>query len=275
MSNKPKASERARSSNSSQTINGSLISGASVLAFFICWEVLAVTGGINPVLISSPSRVISAGIYLLSEGALNDDIAFTLKVFTLSVTIAVIVGVGLGFAIGTNKTAYYLLNPFITVANSLPKIVLMPLIMLWLGLTMSANVFLGALMASFPIIISVYTGVRSLDRDFIELAEVYDASPWFVFRMIILPGITPFVLSGMRVAISYAMVGCLIAEFFASSEGIGYRMVLYMSNFEVDAFFVCMVLVAGFTLSIASLVHRLERRIEAWRPAAFRSMEMP
>jgi len=247
------------------------LSVGAVCAFVLGWEAAHRLGWLNPVLLSSPTRIADEGWRLLSTGALTADLVFTLEVFCVSVIAAVVTGMLVGFAIGYSALAYHVMNPFIVTANSLPKIVLMPLIVLWLGIGMSANVFLATLMASFPVITSTYAGVKTLDRDYVLLARSFGASRGHMMRAIVLPGITPYVLSGLRVGISYAMVGALIAEFFASSKGVGYRMVLFMSNFQVDAFFVCMTMVAVFTLACTSLVHWLERRVDAWRPSAFRS----
>ena len=245
------------------------VSALAVLLFVLVWELVCQLQLVEPILLSSPSRIAVAGYRLAGTGALTSDLWFTLQVFVTSLTIATILGVALGFLIGYSPWAYDALNPFIVTASSLPKIVLMPLIVLWLGIGFSANVFLATLMGSFPIIVSVHGGIRSLERDFITLARAYGASRTQLLRAIVLPGITPFVLAGLRVAVSYAMVGALIAEFFASSQGLGYRMVLYMANFRVDEFFVCMVLVAAVTLVGGAGVHWLERRVEAWRPPAF------
>ncbi len=245
------------------------VSFAAVVGFLLAWELVCRLEWVNPILLSSPTRIAAAALRLLDDGALGADLAFTLRVFVTSLTIATAVGIAIGFVMGYSALAYDALNPFIITASALPKIVLMPLIVLWLGIGFTSNVFLGTLMGSFPIIMSVYAGVRSLDRDFVMLARAYRASRAQMLRAIVLPGITPFVLSGLRVAVSYTMVGALIAEFFASSEGIGYRVVLYMSNFHVDEFFVCICLVAAVTLSCSAGVHWLERRVEAWRPPTF------
>ena len=248
---------------------GSWLSVLAVALFFLAWEGVSRLGWVSPVLLSSPTRIAAAGYRLLGTGVLQADLAFTLKVFGLSVVVATFAGTGLGLAIGYSPTVYRLLHPFIVAVNSLPKIVLMPLIVLWLGIGMSANVFLGALMASFPVIISTYTGVLSLERDFVLVARAFGASRPTLLRTIVLPGVTPYLLSGLRVGVNYAMVGVLISEFFASSRGVGYRMVMYMSNFEVEQFFVCLVLVAGFTLLVTGLLHALESRVHGWRPSAF------
>ncbi len=241
----------------------------AVLGFIVAWELVGRLGWISPVLLSYPTQIAAEGVRLFRSGELVTDTVFTFRIFIASYITAWLVGVTVGFAIGYSQTAHDFLNPFIVVANSLPKIVLMPLIVLWLGIGSAANVFLGALMASFPILMSVRSGVKSLDPELIRLARVYGASRSLFIKRIILPAITPFLLSGMRVAISYGMVGVLIAEFFGANRGLGYRMVLYTANFEVPAFFVCICMVGALTLVLSSLVSWLEKRAESWRPNAF------
>ncbi|MBL4846244.1 MAG: ABC transporter permease [Planctomycetes bacterium] len=241
---------------------------ATALGFLISWELASRFELINPVLVSSPSRISVAGWDMLSTSGIYPDLGFTLGVFALSVILGVGGGTVAGLALGTHKTLYQALNPFVVATNALPKIVLMPLIMLWLGVGFAANVFLGALMASFPILVSTFTGVRSLEQEYMVLARSFRASKWTIARSVVLPGVLPYVLSGLRVGVNYALVGALIGEFFGADRGIGYRMNLYMANFQVDQFFVCLVLVALFAVACTSLVHRLEQRVERWRPSA-------
>jgi len=107
------------------------------------------------------------------------------------------------------------------------------------------------------------------------VARAFHAGRWMTLRSVILPGILPHLLGGLRVGVNYAMVGVLVSEFFASSRGVGYRMMLYMSNFEIDAFFVCLVLVAAFSLLCSGVLHWLSLRFQAWRPDAFAPAARP
>ena len=242
-------------------LGGSWVSFASILIFLVIWEVACRLQWVNPVLLSSPTEIYDTWIDLYDDRRFYSDVLFTLRAYGLSLLLAVILGSCLGFAIGYSLTVYRILNPFVVTVNSLPKIVLMPLIVLWVGIGMTANVLLGTLMAAFPITISTYTGVRNLEQDHLILARSFGASPWKIISSVVLPSVIPYTLAGLRVGINYAMVGVLIAEFFASSQGIGNRMVQFMSNFEIDAFFVCLVMVAVVTLTGTSFVHWLERRI--------------
>ena len=244
------------------------VSVAAVLVFLALWEGIAQSGRISPVLLSAPSRILRHAL-TADPALLLADVRFTLRVFALGLLSAVGVGVGLGVLTATSTLADQLTAPFVVTLNALPKIVLMPLIVLWLGIGAGSNIFLAALMGSFPILMATQAGIRSVDRGLLLLGRTYGASRLMIWRRILLPAISPYLLAGLRVAISYAMVGTLIAEFFASSQGVGYRMVLLMSNFHIDGFFLHLMLIAGFTLLCTGAIAALERRVEGWRPPAF------
>lgn len=243
-----------------------LLSLSAIIAFVAVWELASRLAWIDPVLVSSPSRALSAVIPLIQLPVFRADGLYTLTVFAIALVLALVGGTALGLLMGSSPRAYALAHPFVVAANALPKIVLIPLIVLWLGIGMAAGVFLGALMASFPLVIGTYKGVRTLERDYLVLARAYRAPRAMILWTIVLPGIAPHVLAGLRVGINYAMVGVLIAEFFASGQGIGHRMVVFMANFEVDRFFACLVLIVVFVLLCVGGVQRLERRIDRWRP---------
>ena len=248
---------------------GALISLISLVLFLALWELAYRLEWVNPLFVSAPSMVARSAVSLLASKTVHHDLWVTLVGFSLSFFIATVGGVLLGVLIGYSETAYHLLNPFIVSLNALPKIVLMPLVILWFGMGLPSKLFLAGLMAGFPIIVSTLAGVRSIERDFVLLARSYQASRFKILRSILLPSIIPFVLSGMRVGVSYGMVGVLLVEFFASNEGVGYRMVLYTANFQIDLFFVLLFGFIAFTLTCTAVIEGLESRFGQWRPAAF------
>ncbi len=233
------------------------------------WELSARLELVNPVLSSSPSRVLNAAQSMLSAPALGSDLLYSLQIFCMAITIVATVGTTLGLWIGWSPIAHRVLHPLVVALNAVPKIALMPLIVLWLGIGRPAGVFLAAMMASFPVVIATSVGLSALERDHVQVARAFGASPGFTLKSVVVPGILPYLASGLRVGVSYALVGLLIAEFFASSRGIGYRMLAHMSNFEVDAFMVCLLLVAAFALGMTALLRALEARTRAWRHGAF------
>jgi NitT/TauT family transport system permease protein len=243
---------------------------SALLALGLClvWELAVRFGLADPVLVSSPSRIAIAARRLLAAPALGADLVYSLQVFVIAITIAALGGAALGLWIGWSRLAHRLLHPIVVALNAVPKIALMPLIVLWFGIGRPAGVFLAALMASFPVIIATSVGLSALEREHVLVARAFGAGRMLTLRSVILPGVLPYLVSGLRVGVSYALVGLLIAEFFASSRGIGYRMIAYMSNFEVDAFFVCLLLIAGFALGCTAILRALEARMQAWRADA-------
>jgi len=245
----------------------SLLSVAAVLGI---WELACDLGWVSPVLISPPSVIFASGAKGLLDGRWKDDFATTFLSFSLAFGVALVAGVAGGIAMGVSRAAFHLVNPYVVALNALPKIVLCPLVMIWFGTGLGARVFMGALMASFPILTSTVTGVQSLDRQFIHLARAYRASRWRVLVSVVLPSIAPYVLSGTRVGVNYAMVGVLVVELFSSSEGIGFRLNAYSQNFQVDLFLVLITMVAAFVLALSALIRRAETWLGDWRDAAFR-----
>ncbi len=232
----------------------------------VVWEAVVALDWISPLFTSSPSRILTAMEVLAGNSLLVNDLLFTLRAFILSILVACTLGTALGVITGASKLAYAIFNPWIVGLNSLPKIALMPLVLMWFGMGLPSQVFLGGLMASFPVIVASQTGVMNIDRALLELARSYRASRSLVFRTIVLPSVLPYLLGGLRVGITYAMVGILIVEFFGSSAGIGYRMVLYSSNFQIDPFFVLLLVVVAWTLFWTALIRRLEDHVGRWRP---------
>ncbi len=254
-----------RARRSSRGIGSRGISILSVALFFLVWEITARTGIVSPVLTSSPTRAASACAVLVGSGALSGDLTATLIAFSVSLVGAAAIGGCLGLLVGVSEVARAIFDPFITAANALPKVVLMPIVVLWVGIGAPASIVLGTFMASFPIIVSMRAGVRALDDDFTLVARAFGASWRMRITSVVLPGVAPYALAGLRVGVNYAMVGVLISEFFASGRGLGHRMIVLVSNFEIDAFFGCLILVAAFVLVCSAVVHRVERRAEAWR----------
>jgi len=248
---------------------GLALGGLSLVVVLAAWEGATRTGWIGPMFLSPPSLIATNGWTNLVEGRWTADLALTLSCFGAALTLAIVGGVLVGVAMGASKTAFHLLNPYLVALNALPKIVLCPLVMLWFGTGPGARVFLGSLMAAFPIVTATVTGVQSLDRDFVLLARTYRASRWKILHAVVLPFLAPHALSGIRVGVNYAMVGVLVVELFSSSQGLGYRLNAYSQNFQLDLFFAIIALIIAIVLVLSRLMYYLEVRLGGWRNSAF------
>ena len=157
-------------------------------------------------------------------------------------------------------------DPFITAFNATPRLVFLPLLMLWFGIGLwskVAIVFLGAL---FPLLINTYEGVRNADKLLINVVRSFGASEWDIARLVVVPNSLPFIIVGLRLAIGRAVLGVVVAEFFGSQDGLGVVMVRAASEFKVDVVFAGLIVFAALSLVMTGLVKLLEDRMSRWRP---------
>lgn len=248
--------------------SGLFLSGLSIGLTAILWEASCRFGFVNPLLLSPPSRIAAAGWALLKSDFFYFDLTATLSAFGASLVLAVVFGTAAGAAMGASRAAYHLLNPHITALNAAPKIALVPVVVLWFGLGFPSAVFLGTLAGSFPIAVSVYAGMRSLERDYVLLARAFRATRTKTALSVIVPGLVPHLIAALRIAVNYVFVSVLVVEFFAADRGLGYRMVVFSQNFQIAPFFALLVLVMGLALALSGVLHWLGDRLTTWRPEA-------
>jgi ABC-type nitrate/sulfonate/bicarbonate transport system permease component len=242
----------------------------SVVVALALWEAAPRCGWVSPVLVAPPSDLVVHGFAGLADGRWTGDLVSTFTAFGLAFALAIGLGAAVGILMGISRAVYHLVNPYVVALNALPKILLCPLVLVWFGSGLSARVFLGTLMAAFPIVTATVTGIQSIDRQFVDLARSYRASRRRILVSVLLPFVTPHVLSGARVGLNYAMVGVLVVELFSASEGVGFRLNAYSQNFQVDLFLFLIVLVAATVLALSGLLRLAETRLGSWRDAAFR-----
>ena len=238
----------------------------SVGLFLAAWEIVARTGAIHPLFISSPTAVAAAARRLWASGELARHVAASGAEFLIGCLLATAIGVPLGLAAGWYRRLNYVLDPFLAAFNATPRIALLPLIILWAGLGLWAKVLVVFLSAFFPICMTTIGGVRTVSAAHLEVARSFGAGDAHLFRTIVLPSCLPFILSGLRVGVGRGLVGVIVAELYGASVGIGFLINLAGSMFQTDTVFVGIALLAGFGLLFNEILRRAERRVERWRP---------
>lgn len=213
-----------------------------------------------------PSQVISTLWTMIVTGSLWGPLGVSAWAFALGLALSILVGLPLGIVIGRSNTLNAMFDPFITAFNATPRLVFLPLLMLWLGIGLwskVAVVFIGAL---FPLLINTYEGVRNADRLLINVVRSFGAGEWDIARLVVVPNALPFIVVGLRLAIGRAVLGVVVSEFFGSQEGLGVVMVRAASGFKVDVVFAGLIVFAGLSLLMTGLVRLLEDRMSRWRP---------
>jgi NitT/TauT family transport system permease protein len=244
---------------------------AGILLPLLAWElvphVVRLPQGAR-LFIATPSQIVAALAGLAASGELQRHFAVSATEFLLGLGLAVAVGLPLGLAMGRSGTLDDLLDPFVTALNATPRIVWLPLLILWFGLGIWSKVMIVFVGAAFPILINTYEGVRSVDRVLVNVVRAFGAREWAVVRMVVLPYALPYIVAGMRLAIGRAILGVVVGEFFGASRGLGYLIASAASGYKPDVMFAGVAVFMAFSLALTFSVQAVESRLTRWRPEA-------
>jgi ABC-type nitrate/sulfonate/bicarbonate transport system permease component len=245
-----------------------LIGGGTFLAFLLIWEAVARSGLVDPLFISSPSRVALSGQALMRDREFWNDLAVSASEFAIGYIAAAAVAVPLGLAVGLFKRLRYLLGPFIDTLNAVPRVTLLPLIIIWLGIGIWSKVAVVFLGAVIPITISTQSGVHTSEARFIRVARSFSASRTKIFFTIVLPGSVPFMFTGLKYGAGRALLGVVVGELYAATAGLGHMMADAGNSLQTDIVFFGVAIFMGAGLLVVALLDALERHFEKWRPHA-------
>ena len=243
-----------------------VIGAIAVLAALLAWEVSAGIGLIDPLYASSPIRIIAMAAEYFTSPTAWEDIRVSGTQFVVGFALAVVVGITLGIAIGWYKYVDYALDPFVTFLYTSPRIAFMPLLIIWLGIGLASKVAIVFLGAVFPIIISTASGIKSMDADLLKVARSFGASDHKIFSSVALPGSVPMIVSGLRLGLAHGLIGIVVGELVAATDGIGYRMTQAAATFRTDLVFALLITIAGVGVVLTAVFRRLERHFDKWRP---------
>ncbi len=222
---------------------------------------------LKPIFISSPTRIAATAFQMfVVTGEIWKDIGRSGLEFLLGVSLALVVGVPLGFAAGWYRRFRYAVDPFLAALNATPQVALLPLLVLWIGTGMACRVLIIFLLAVIPIAISAMSAVRTVDARLVRVARSFSAGDWRLFRTIVLPSTVPFLLAGIRLAVGRGMIGIVVGEIYGSAAGIGMMINQAGSRFETDRVFVGVLTIAAAGVALVEIVRSVEQRVEAWRP---------
>jgi NitT/TauT family transport system permease protein len=240
-----------------------VIRAASVVAFFIFWEFAA--RGMNPLFMSYPSAIFSAGVETVASGDLGTALLESAVPLFLGLAISVVGGILIGVLIGQFWLLEYILDPFLNALYAIPRVALVPLIILWAGLENAGKVTILVSIAIFPVIFNTYSGIKDVRGSLLEIGRAYCASPLQLFIRIVIPASVPYIMAGIRLAVGLAIIGMVVAEFFTAISGLGGLIVKYANTFATAKLFVPVIVIAVLGVGLTELVQFLERRFSRWR----------
>src|SRR2546425_1316212 len=194
----------------------------SSVLFLIAWELVGNTFQlINPMFMSAPSLIWKAGYQMFASGEIWNDLYVSGVEFLWGYLLSVFVAIPFGIAVGWYKKMAYIFDPFINAMNATPRVALLPLVIIWLGIGILSKVGIIFLGAVFPLMINTRDGVKTTPLNLLNAAKSFGASEWQIFMSIVLPSTVPFILTGLRLAVGRALIGVLVGELYAATAGKG------------------------------------------------------
>jgi NitT/TauT family transport system permease protein len=234
-------------------------------ALLILWQLAATSFGIREYILPGPVAVLRA----LGSG----EIPWLAHAWTTALEIvgaflvAGAAGVALGVAIAWSPLASSALVPFLVFVNTLPKVAVAPLFLLWLGYGILPNMLIGALIGFFPVVINTAVGLTQVDPEMLDLGRVFSAPKWKVFVKIRIPNAYPYILGALKVTATAAVVGAIVGEFVASQRGLGYVIITSQGSMNTPVAFAALVWISAVGLTLYGAVVLAARWIAPWAEA--------
>jgi NitT/TauT family transport system permease protein len=235
----------------------------SVAAFFVWWEYAARDS--SPLFMTYPSAIFKAAWQLTLNGDLPTALAESLVPFSVGLFISIVGGILIGIMIGQSWWLEYILDPFLNALYAIPRVALIPLIILWAGLETNGKIVIVVSIAIFPVIVNTYSGIKDVRGSLIEIGRAYGATEYQIFTKIVLPAAVPYIMAGVRLAVGLAIIGVIVSEFFTAVTGLGGLIVLFANNFATAKLFVPIIITGVLGVALTESVAFIERRLSRWR----------
>lgn len=237
---------------------------AGVVILIALWSGAVHILKVSPAVLPAPEDVLVAFFkwfpLLMKEGWV------TLQETVLGFLLALVVGIPLAVAIANSRALNLMFYPLLVALQSVPKVALAPIVLVWLGTGLESKLAIVWLVAFFPIIIDTAAGLRATPRELIELARSLKASPWQVFYKVQFPAALPFVLTGAKVAITLAVIGAVIGEFMGASSGLGYLLLSATSQLNTPLAFAALFALSFLGLGVYAVIEVIELMLSRWLP---------
>ena len=235
------------------------------------WELLSRTKTIDPFFFGRPSeigqKIWSWATVGSPDGSLWADIWITVQEALLGFGIGVLAGVIFGLALGRIRLLSDVLGPYIKAANSIPRVVLGSIFIIWLGLGLPSKVALAFVLVFFVVFFNAFQGVREVNEDVIANARILGANRRKVTTQVVLPSALTWIIASLHTSFGFALVGAVVGEFIGSIHGLGHLIASAQGTFDTNGVFAAMFILAVVALAAEFLITQLENRLITWRPS--------
>jgi NitT/TauT family transport system permease protein len=239
---------------------------AIIAALLFVWWLVGELGLLNPLTFPTLGETITQLFRVVIDGSIFYHSWFTLQAAALGFIIGMGVGTILGFIIGLSPLLTDLLQPFISVFNTMPRIAIAPIYVLWFGIGVPAGVALVVSVVIFTALLSVISGTQSVDRNYITIVRLYGGSRYDIIRKVVLPATIPWIITAGRLSLANALAGAIISEMFLGQRGLGYLIGSASGSFNMGVVFAAILGSLGMAVIFDRIGTFAEDRLLRWRP---------
>jgi ABC-type nitrate/sulfonate/bicarbonate transport system permease component len=233
-----------------------------IVCFGLLWEIVGRrTGGF---LLPPISRVLATYPELLQSGALPQSFLVSMQAFLVGFIASIAVGILVGLLMGRYDSVNTILEPYVNALYSLPRVALVPVVLIWFGVGYPGRVFLIFLGGVFPVLVNTCVGVRNVDKNLTEVGQSFCATDPQLFREIMLPASVPFIMAGIRIGFGRALIGVVVAEFFLEIVGLGGLIIKYGDSFSNDKMLAVILVLSGLGILLTRSLLKLETWLAPW-----------
>lgn len=245
-----------------------MVNAARIVLFVVVvvlWQVASNLNLFDPGVVPSPFAIWQHLVKWTLDGTLWFHSWITIQETVAGFLIGAIGGIVFGFAIGRYPALAEVLDPFILAIYSVPKVALAPLFLVWFGIGIFMKIVLAAVTVLFIVFFNTLAGVRNVDRDLVDAVWLMGAKPRDILLKVLVPSAMSWALTGVRIAIPYALIGAIIGELIASNRGIGYLISSAASAYDTAGVFAALIVLTVLAMLLNAVVDEIDRRLSKWK----------
>lgn len=240
---------------------------SGLLSFFVLWQVGAMAGWIDLFFFSSPTHIALAAAREVQLPRFWEDVRYSLTEVAVGFVASIVLAVPLGLAIGWYRRVSFTFDPWLNFFNAIPRPALIPLVVLWVGLGIEMKIIIVFLGGFFSIIVPTVEGVRTVEPQLLDVARSFRASNLRLFTSLVIPATIPFIATGVRLALGRLLIGVVVAELYAQTQGIGVLIAKAADNLQSDRMMFGILLFTLMGVITTAAAGRVERYLQRWRPS--------
>ena len=237
----------------------------ALLVLMFAWEALSRQGIINPFYAPPPSEVLKVVFTLFTEGTIFGHLEATFTASIAGLVIGLALGIVLGFAAALVPLIADVLEPIMLLLNAIPRVILAPLFVIWLGIEIPSKIALAVVLVAVLIFFAVYNGIKDVNQLLVDRVRTLGGGRMVLLREVYIPSVTAWVLGSLKVAVGFAFTGACVGEFVAATRGLGYLLQFAQSTYNAALTMGLIFLIMAFVLLLFFCAEVIERRLLRWR----------